>query len=101
MRDSSGREKPAGGPASVLAALRYAQRMGLRRGLAALSQVNQPHGFDCPGCAWPDPERRGPIEFCENGAKAVVHEATSRRLERAFFERHTLAELRARSDHWL
>src|SRR5512139_1121707 len=99
MRDSSGGEKPAGGPASALAVLRHVRQMGLRRGLFALSQVNQAHGFDCPGCAWPDPDLRGPIEFCENGAKAIAHEATPRRLERAFFERHTLADLRAQSDH--
>ncbi len=101
MRDSSGREDPAGGPASVLATLRYARRMGLRRSVVALSQVNQPLGFDCPGCAWPDHVRGGPIEFCENGAKAVAHEATSARLDRAFFERHAISDLLARSDQWL
>jgi molybdopterin-dependent oxidoreductase alpha subunit len=101
MRDSSGREDPAGGPASVAATLRYARRMGLRRAVAALGQVNQPHGFDCPGCAWPDSIRGGPIEFCENGAKAVAHETTSARLDRAFFERHPISDLLGRSSQWL
>jgi len=101
MRDSSGKDEPAGGPASVVAVLRHARGMGLRRGLAALSHVNQPHGFDCPGCAWPDPDRRGAVEFCENGAKAVAHEATAARLDRAFFERHPIEDLLGRSDHWL
>jgi molybdopterin-dependent oxidoreductase alpha subunit len=101
MRDSSGHDDPAGGPASVLETLRHARRMGLRRTLRALSQVNQPLGFDCPGCAWPDALQGGPIEFCEMGAKAVAHEVTSARLDRAFFERHAISELLERSDHWL
>ena len=41
-----------------------------------LLQVNQPEGFDCPGCAWPDPRQGSSFEFCENGAKAVAEEAT-------------------------
>jgi len=101
MRDSSGKHDAAGGPASVVATLRHARRAGLRRAVAALAQVNQPQGFDCPGCAWPDAVRGGPIEFCENGAKAVAHETTSARLDRAFFERHPIADLLARSDQWL
>jgi anaerobic selenocysteine-containing dehydrogenase len=36
-----------------------------------LLTMNQPHGFDCPGCAWPDPKHTSSFEFCENGAKAV------------------------------
>src|SRR5262245_21263655 len=101
MRDSSGREDAAGGPGAVLATLRYARKMGLRRSVTALSQVNQPLGFDCPGCAWPDQVRGGPIEFCENGAKAVAHEATAARLTSDFFERHPISELLGSTDHWL
>ena len=63
--------------------------------------MNQQRGYDCPGCAWPDPDRRHHVEFCENGAKAVAHEATSRRLTREFFARWSLPELSDRTDHWL
>jgi molybdopterin-dependent oxidoreductase alpha subunit len=72
------------------------------RGARALAALNQADGFDCPGCAWPEPHpHRSDFEFCENGAKAVAWEATSRRADAAFFARHSVAELAARSDHWL
>jgi len=93
---------PAGGLEAVASTLvRSARRMGVGRGLRALTGVNQVRGFDCPGCAWPDPAQRHPVEFCENGAKAVAHEATRARLTRDFFARWSLPELLARSDHWL
>jgi molybdopterin-dependent oxidoreductase alpha subunit len=76
--------------------------MGLRRGVQALLAVNQSNGFDCQSCAWPSPDGdRHVFEFCENGAKAVADEATSRRVDRDFFARHSVAELAAQSDHWL
>ncbi len=75
--------------------------MGVGRSLRVLSQVNQPRGFDCPGCAWPDPDNRHHVEFCENGAKAVAHEATTRRLTREFFERWSIPELLEQPDHVL
>jgi molybdopterin-dependent oxidoreductase alpha subunit len=75
--------------------------MGVARSLQVLPLVNQPGGFDCPGCAWPDPARRGPVEFCENGAKAVAHEATTRRVTRDFFAQWPIARLAVQSDHWL
>jgi molybdopterin-dependent oxidoreductase alpha subunit len=71
------------------------------RGARVLARTNQESGFDCPGCAWPEPHRRDAIEFCENGAKAVLSEATTRRADAAFFERHSVAELAAQSDAWL
>ena len=52
------------------------EQMGVRRTALTLARVNQPNGFDCPGCAWPDPEHTATSEFCENGAKAVAEEAT-------------------------
>ena len=55
--------------------------------------MNQPHGFDCPGCAWPDPKHTSPFEFCENGAKAVAWEATAKRTTPEFFSAHTVSEL--------
>jgi molybdopterin-dependent oxidoreductase alpha subunit len=77
------------------------QQMGVRRSARALLRVNQTHGFDCPGCAWPEPGHRSIAEFCENGAKAVAEEATLRRITADFFAEHPIAELAERSDHWL
>jgi molybdopterin-dependent oxidoreductase alpha subunit len=64
-----------------------------------LLRTNQPEGFDCPGCAWPDPKHTSSFEFCENGAKAVAWEATALRCTPAFFADHTLAELETWNDH--
>jgi formate dehydrogenase major subunit len=69
------------------------------RGGATLLRMNQPDGFDCPGCAWPDPAHTGPFEFCENGAKAVAWEATAKRCTPEFFAAHTVSELRTWSDY--
>ena len=55
--------------------------------------VNQKDGFDCPGCAWPDPDHRSPFEFCENGAKAVADEAMKANVNRKFFAKYTVKEL--------
>ena len=62
---------------------------------------NQPDGFDCPGCAWPDREHQSTFQFCENGVKAVAAEATSKRVPPAFFAQHTVTELLAQSDYEL
>ena len=75
---------------------------GVVRGTKLLLAVNQHDGFDCQSCAWPSPDgERHVFEFCENGAKAVADEATTERATREFFARHSLADLAARSDHWL
>jgi molybdopterin-dependent oxidoreductase alpha subunit len=63
-----------------------------------LLSMNQPHGFDCPGCAWPDPKHTSSFEFCENGAKAVSWEATAKRTTPEFFAAHTVSELWKQSD---
>ena len=78
-----------------------AEQMGARRTLATLRKVNQPDGFDCPGCAWPEPDKPHTAEFCENGAKAVAEEATERRITAGFFAAHPVAELAERSGYWL
>jgi molybdopterin-dependent oxidoreductase alpha subunit len=62
---------------------------------------NQPTGFDCPGCAWPDREHSSTFEFCENGVKAVAAEATSKRVTAEFFAAHTVTELLRQSDYEL
>lgn len=101
-QDSPADAKPAGGLEAIVGtALRATREMGLSRSLRTLALVNQSRGFDCPGCAWPDPEQRHAVEFCENGAKAVAHEATTRRLGRGFFERWSIGELLEQSDHVL
>ncbi|MFE4869649.1 FdhF/YdeP family oxidoreductase [Streptomyces sp. NPDC056682] len=82
--------------------LRMAQeQMGLRRTAQTLLKVNQKDGFDCPGCAWPEGDKRHTAEFCENGAKAVAEEATLRRVTPDFFAAHPLSDLAERSGYWL
>ncbi len=85
----------------VISSLRFSARAGLSRTLPGLFRVNQPDGFDCPGCAWPESDRPHRAEFCENGAKAVAEEATRDRITGEFFARHPVAELAERSEHWL
>lgn len=68
------------------------------KGVITLLAQNQPDGFDCPGCAWPDKEHASTFEFCENGVKAVAAEATSKRVTTEFFEKHTVTELMTWSD---
>ncbi|WP_405596487.1 FdhF/YdeP family oxidoreductase [Streptomyces sp. NBC_01410] len=77
------------------------QQMGVRRSAQTLLKVNQKDGFDCPGCAWPESDKRHTAEFCENGAKAVAEEATLRRVTPEFFAAHSLADLASRSGYWL
>jgi molybdopterin-dependent oxidoreductase alpha subunit len=100
---ASGPKRYAGGIPSVLATLNRAyDEMGVRRSLRTLGAVNQKGGFDCQSCAWPDVDGpRRAIEFCENGAKAVAWEATTRRATPEFFARYSVAELSEQSDHWL
>ncbi|SDI26305.1 FdhF/YdeP family oxidoreductase [Pseudomonas panipatensis] len=71
------------------------------KNLRALLKTNQNGGFDCPGCAWGDSPEDGRVKFCENGAKAVNWEATKRRVDAAFFARHSVSALREQSDYWL
>ena len=72
------------------------------RGTQGLTKLNQKGGFDCPSCAWPDPDgKRAPTEFCENGAKALATEITDRRVDRSFFARYSVSELGEKSDYWL
>ncbi|MFB7465297.1 FdhF/YdeP family oxidoreductase [Streptomyces sp. NPDC056224] len=77
------------------------QQMGVVRTARTLLKVNQKDGFDCPGCAWPEGDKRHTAEFCENGAKAVAEEATLRRVTPDFFAAHPLADLAGRSGYWL
>ncbi|MCG5120054.1 FdhF/YdeP family oxidoreductase [Streptomyces sp. T7(2022)] len=91
----------AGLPAVAHSLRMSARQMGVRRTALTLLRVNQKDGFDCPGCAWPEPDKRHAAEFCENGAKAVAEEATLRRVTPAFFAEHSVADLAGRSGYWL
>jgi molybdopterin-dependent oxidoreductase alpha subunit len=66
-----------------------------------LFKQNQPDGFDCPGCAWPDRQHASTFEFCENGVKAVAAEATTKRVTPSFFEEHTVESLMKQTDYEL
>ncbi|MEV5069181.1 FdhF/YdeP family oxidoreductase [Microbacterium sp. LMI12-1-1.1] len=95
-------KKVAVGVPAVLHALEIAnEQMGVTRSVQTLLRVNQKDGFDCPGCAWPEEDKRHIAEFCENGAKAVAEEATLRRVGPDFFAVHSLDELRGHDDWWL
>jgi molybdopterin-dependent oxidoreductase alpha subunit len=94
--------KPAGGWDALKSswqALRAQQ--AVLRGPSTLLRTNQPSGFDCPGCAWPDRNPHSTFEFCENGVKAVANEATSKRLTREFFAEHSVAWLAEQGDQFL
>lgn len=71
--------------------------------LPSLLTINKHKGFDCPGCAWPEPDQHdlNIVEFCENGAKAVAEETTSSTAGPEFWARYTVDELREKTDHWL
>lgn len=92
--------KAAGLPA-VTATLKQANKyMGVNNARKTMAKVNQKGGFDCPGCAWPDPddERSKLGEYCENGIKAIAEEATKRRITPAFFAKHSVEQMRNWSD---
>lgn len=96
------KEQAAGVTAVAVALKRAVEEMGVVRTTRTLARVNQVHGFDCPGCAWPEPTgHRRPAEFCENGAKAVAEEATLRTVTPEFFAAHSIEELAGKSGYWL
>ena len=92
----------AGGVPAVVSAMGHVYRnVGVLRGAHLLARVNQPDGFDCPACAWPDPADRSRFEFCENGAKYMASEATPRHVGPAFFRRWSVGDLVRQSPHRL
>ena len=92
----------AGVPAVLVSLRRGLEQMGVVRTTRTLAKLNQRKGFDCPGCAWPEtPGHRKHAEFCENGAKAVAEEATTRRVDPEFFAAHPVADLLEHTDYWL
>jgi molybdopterin-dependent oxidoreductase alpha subunit len=99
---SAPKEWAAGIPGVLVSLQRGVEQMGVARTANTLRLLNQREGFDCPGCAWPEPQgHRKLAEFCENGAKAVAEEATRRRVGPEFFAEHPIAELAEKTDYWL
>ncbi|WP_353979984.1 FdhF/YdeP family oxidoreductase [Salinicola endophyticus] len=96
-------DAPGGGWQSVQATETHFLREKVPfKGNSLMLKINQPDGgFECPSCAWPNPKKPGPLEFCENGAKAVAWEATAARTTPEFFAQHSVNELLAWSDHAL
>jgi molybdopterin-dependent oxidoreductase alpha subunit len=94
----------ATGVPGVIHAMQYSlEETSLRRTAINLLSINQANGTDCPGCAWPepDPKHRHINEYCENGAKHINDEATTRRITREFFREHSITQLLTKSDMWL
>ncbi|MFZ6849031.1 FdhF/YdeP family oxidoreductase [Undibacterium sp. RuRC25W] len=94
--------RPAGGWGALKSVAQQIFEQGIpARGVRTLFAANQPDGFDCPGCAWPDADHTSTFEFCENGAKAVAAESTARRATPALFSEMTVQALTEKTDHWL
>lgn len=94
------------GPAAGWGALKAVTKSWLGsengfRNLRAMLKTNQNGGFDCPGCAWGESPENGMVNFCENGAKAVNWEATSRLVDPEFFAQYSVSELSKQTDYWL
>src|SRR2546422_1992063 len=95
--------KVAGGIPAIAASVKHAWgEMGPVRGTRTLLRLNQKGEFDCPGCAWPEPDgERSHFEFCEEGAKHIADEATKKRVTPEFFAKWSVKELAEQSDLWL
>ncbi|MFJ4208396.1 FdhF/YdeP family oxidoreductase [Paenarthrobacter sp. NPDC089675] len=97
-------KRAAAGIKAVTVALeRGYSQAGVARTVRSMLRVNQHDGFDCPGCAWPESitGRRKPAEFCENGAKAIAEESTTRTVDAAFWAGHSIADLEEKTEYWL
>lgn len=102
LERSAPKDKAVGTPAVISSLKHINKQAGPARGTKALLQMNQKGGFDCPSCAWPDPDdERSKFEFCENGAKAVATETTKKRIGPDFFVKYSVADLAKQSDFWL
>ena len=101
LRLSKVKSTAAGIPAAVSSMNHGIRKMGVAKTVRSLLMVNQKDGFDCPGCAWPDPDHRSSFEFCENGAKAVADEAMKANVDATFFRKYSVSDLLKKSDYWL
>ncbi|HEV2480552.1 MAG TPA: FdhF/YdeP family oxidoreductase [Puia sp.] len=94
------KHKAVGLPAIISSFRHTFSQAGVARSLKALAHLNQKGGWDCPSCAWPDPddERSGIAEYCENGAKAVGDEITTKKLTPEFFAKNSIKDLASLTD---
>lgn len=100
LKLSAPKDKAAGLKAVTVAMQHIAEETDLWKGLKVLSKLNQREGFDCPGCAWPEPAHRSKLgEYCENGAKAVAEEITDKKADIEFFLDHSVEEISTWSDY--
>ncbi|MFD1551427.1 hypothetical protein DNU06_13505 [Putridiphycobacter roseus] len=99
-----GQKHKAAGFTAIQKSFRHiTEEMGLLKGIKILNKMNQKGGFDCPGCAWPDPDghRSALGEYCENGAKAIAEEATDKRVTPAFFKANSVEAISEQTDYWI
>jgi molybdopterin-dependent oxidoreductase alpha subunit len=96
-------DRTAAGMHALWETLKFtARETGFARGISDWLKINKKDGFDCQSCAWPSPdENRHLFEFCENGVKALTSEATKKHIGPEFFRKHSIADLREQTDHWL
>ena len=87
--------KPAGGWGALKSSAKFIFQADFFKTSKTLLALNQVNGFDCPGCAWPDPDEkdRSMNEYCENGVKAIAFETTKKRASRELFEEKTVSQL--------
>ncbi|WP_265685180.1 FdhF/YdeP family oxidoreductase, partial [Providencia rustigianii] len=91
---------PAAGWGAVKAvAEAIREQMEIVPDIITMFEMNKPQGFDCPGCAWPDPKHSASFDVCENGAKAMAWEATAKKTTPEFFAKHTVSELLTWADY--
>ncbi|TXB66073.1 FdhF/YdeP family oxidoreductase [Vicingus serpentipes] len=95
------KEKAVGIPAIISSMKHISQELGIWQGIKVLNKMNQKDGFDCPGCAWPDPDgKRSSLgEYCENGVKAIAEEATTKKVDPNFFKKYSVEELSTWTDY--
>jgi molybdopterin-dependent oxidoreductase alpha subunit len=101
MKADSSRGAAGGWPALAASSKHVAKAGNPAKAIPALLRMNQPGGFDCPGCAWPDPHDTSVTEFCENGVKAIAAETMRGKVDGKFFRQHTVTSLLEKSDYWL
>ncbi len=93
--------KAVGIPAVLHSMAPALRELGVKRTAQLVTAMNQKDGFDCMSCAWPDPSHRSPLEFCENGLKAVTWEATPITVPTSFWAENSVSSLAARDEYWL
>lgn len=101
MSTKSPKGSAGGWPALLASTTHLAKSKNPTKAIPSLLRMNQPDGFDCPGCAWPDPSNPSATEFCENGVKAIAAETMRGSVDSHFFKAYTVTDLLAKTDYWL